>query len=70
MPLIDALAAAGLQPPKVSAVQFFAQHPGLLDEVRAVRAARFTWPQICDGLEAEYGYRPDPKSLSRMVASP
>ena len=66
MGLTEQLSAAGCQPRKTSAVDFFEQHPGLFEEVREA-AAQFSYRQIHRLLADGYGWQLDLETLRRFM---
>ena len=66
MPLVDTL-KENYEPRKPTVPDFFTRHPDLIAEVVEAREAGFTWPQIADALERDYGFRPNPWSLGDYV---
>ena len=67
--LVDSLKAAGVAP-AINVPWFLEHHPQLAGEIRQARDAGFSWVQIADQIDRDYGWRPDPKSLPRQVAGP
>jgi hypothetical protein len=68
MPLLEGLNASG-EPPaqQFKASVFFRQHPKLADEVRACRAAGYSWRQIATQIHTEHQVRISPSSLSDFI---
>ena len=65
--VLDSLTKAGIKPAQPTMARFFAQHPGLKDEVLAASQAGFFWSQIAKQIQADYGYLPDPANLHKFV---
>ena len=68
MPLLDQLTASGKAPGQQRKIaDFFRDHPGLADEVRACRAAGFSWPQIASQIHADHQMRLSTTALADFI---
>lgn len=68
MPLLDGLTASGAAPGQQFRTSvFFGEHPGLADEVRACRAAGYSWKQIAAQISADHGVRISSSSLADTI---
>jgi hypothetical protein len=68
MGLLDELNASGVTPGRCRKVSdFFAEHPGLDGEVRACRAAGYSWQQISVQISDAYQFRVSASAISDFI---